>query len=79
MPDSKVKQINDAIKKNNLQPSSPDSKLPVRPSCGDQGRKIEVWANYMQLTPGADKIIHRYKVEFFKDSKTGKDPSTKMK
>jgi eukaryotic translation initiation factor 2C len=43
--------------------------FPMRPSYGTRGKPVILWANYFNLTPDQDLVIHRYHVSMSPEAK----------
>jgi eukaryotic translation initiation factor 2C len=53
-----------------------DSRLPIRPGYGTQGRAVMLWANYFELAAPPDLLLFRYSIEIHPDD-AGRTPKGK--
>jgi eukaryotic translation initiation factor 2C len=53
-----------------------DSRLPIRPGYGTQGRAVLLWANYFELAAPPDLLLFRYSIEIQPDD-AGRTPTGK--
>ncbi|KAE8147341.1 ribonuclease H-like domain-containing protein [Aspergillus avenaceus] len=75
-PDPSVRTAEDAIQKSLSDPLllrklQLDSEFPSRPGYGKKGKPVVLWANYFQITPDKDLVLHQYVIDI-QPSATGR-------
>ncbi|OJD35326.1 rna interference and silencing protein [Diplodia corticola] len=73
-PNARVTQAEDAIQKavagtQGLGSLSLDDQFPGRPGFGTRGTPVTLWANYFELAPPKDLVLHRYDVNVSPEAK----------